>query len=133
MNRLNSDIQNIEKKLENKTLTRQMRKHLKKTLARKKRQQLYLPKEPTSIRFNETMKIRQLPPENMNISPIEFYTAIRGNKPRYPRSRTKTRKVYQARNPYPEYLANRNRSGKTAKQKKYKEAMQAYLEKIEKS
>lgn len=124
---LKEQISNIRNRLKNKGLTAKARRFLKKTLSRKSRQL----ETARNIRFNTRMKVRELPPENVEVSPLEYYSAVRGNKPRK-FSRTKTRKVYTTANPYPEYLANREKSGKTAKQKQYKEAIAKYLEKIEK-
>ena len=123
---LKEQISNIKNRLENKGLTAKARRFLKKTLSRKSRQL----ETARDIRFNTRMKVREFSKENLNVSPREFYTAVRGNKERKSH-RTKTRKVYKTANPYPEYLANRNKSGKTAKQKEYKEKMAQYLEKIE--
>lgn len=123
---LKEQISNIKNRLKNKGLTAKARRFLKKTLSRKSRQL----ETAKNIRFNTRMKVRELPPENVEVSPLEYYSAVSGNKPRK-FSRTKTRKVYKTANPYPEYLANRNKSGKTAKQKQYKEAIAKYLEKIE--
>ena len=125
---LKEQISNIKNRLKNKGITAKARRFLKKTLSRKSRQL----ETARNIRFNTRMKVREFPTENLNVSPREFYTAVRGNKERK-FSRTKTRKVYKTANPYPEYLANRNKSGKTAKQKQYKEAIAKYLEKIEKA
>lgn len=125
---LQADITNIREKLENKSLAKKKVKQLKKTLTRKTRQLHTLKAQP--LQFSMTMKVHEF---NEKDTPLEYFSLLRGDKPRYKRSKTHTRKVYTSADPYSEYVENRKASGKTEKRQEYEKKMAAYLQKIEDS
>lgn len=126
---LKHQIRNIEKKLENETLIKRKARRLRQTLTRKRKQ--YNEIKPAPLRFSETMKIHEIPSGDR--TPLTYYTVTTGNKPRYKRSLTRTKKVYKNENPYPEYLANRANSGKGVRSRDFKKKIQTILKEIDNS
>ena len=123
---LKKQILNIEKKLENNSLLRKKQRQLRRTLTRKRKQ--YNEVKPPPLQFAATMRVKEI--SSGEKSPLNYYTLTRGNKPRYKRSLTKTKKIYNTENPYPQYLANRAESGTGKRSQEYKKYIETILKQI---
>ena len=119
---LKAEIANIERQLKATNLDKKKKKHLGRTLTRKRRQLSAIKKVP--IQFSETMKVRNI------VSGKEYVSSVTGEKPRYKQAVTRTRVLYTSENPYPEYLERRQKTGKGAASQRHRQKVQRELESI---
>jgi hypothetical protein len=123
---LKAEIANIERQLKSANLDKKKRKHLGRTLTRKRKQLTAI--KQVAIQFSQAMKVREISENNKNT--FNYYSTLRGEKPRYKTSVTRTRKVYTSENPYPEYLEKRERTGRRAASQAHRQKVQRELESI---
>jgi hypothetical protein len=122
---LKAEIANIERQLKSGNLEKKKKKHLGRTLTRKRKQLNSIKKVP--IQFSQTMKVRNM------VSGNEYFSSVTGEKPRYRQSVTRTKSLYKSENPYPEYLEKRERTGRRAASQAHRQKVQRELDSIQNS